>query len=141
MCYIGTPSYSNPGQTGHLSILSHVKRDTFLVLSSPHPLMCHSSLKAYLYTKIELENGEISSSTSSSFAIWPCSEKVQFWKWSWQGSGKHWASRTCPKNSKNILLAHHPITTLPLITSLELHHLCFILSELRCYGSATSLRL
>lgn len=30
VCYIGTPSYSNPGQTGHLSILPQVKRDTFL---------------------------------------------------------------------------------------------------------------
>jgi hypothetical protein len=31
-----------------------------------------------------------------------------------------------------------PITTVSPITSLDLHHLCFISSDLKCYGSATS---
>jgi hypothetical protein len=75
VCYIGTPSYSNPGQTGHLSIPSQVKRDTFLyhlrskgtpsLFCLPRPSDVSFVSQCYLYKKIELKNGEISSHASS----------------------------------------------------------------------------
>lgn len=87
VCYIGRTSYSNPGQTGHLSILPQVKRDTFLYylrskgtpslfcLPNP-PQTCHLSLNVYLYKKFELKNGNIF--THIKFGYLTMRRKVQF---------------------------------------------------------------
>ncbi len=88
----GTPSYTISGQKGHLPCS---------VFQTPlRRVIC---LSMFIYIKKLSLRMEISSHTSS-LVIWRCGEKCSFESEVGSVLGKHWASTTCPKSSKNILL-------------------------------------